>query len=1545
MRSDDGLSRRAVVTYGRSRRPEDDETVPDSEDSSTSRAEPCLPEDGDGDLPKQPINDESEPPRPPRAVYRTRKRSLSPPSLSYTTVASTEEVIPDSEENGRGRASSDDEDSDDIRKNSASNSTSSGLSDWKQKLRDIDTEYDMDDGPHDIPSPVSNPNPKETSSVDPFGSPLTTHASSQRASHRSRPDELPSSPPLNASSSTNTTPQFVFGTPQAPSPTPPTSDGKPSPIPKTKTKGKAKGKTRAPTEVQEAGIDDQLVPSPKGVRQTRRKEKQKKTKALTKKERLEAHRETARMRSDVRVSISTDATRPLALDTLLDRFVGKPEPRLLQPHSSVSEIEAWSSSSPSASASTHDHGLHQDKNAETRRSVSPFRSNGLLAPSSKYKTVSFAPTDDPFLDTPAPKETDADADSDSSSDVEMPGIGAILAEKQARDDHRTRQEKLQQLKLAALEKQKKTDSADDTEDSDDGLDIVPDTMHSVAREEAAARASAGRTRPSAGRNAQLRFAGVAPSPQRPALLPTQSPEKRMAAAARPAFLAPSARDDGAAGIMAGRGKRGGMTKAELDQMMLQNAEVQSEGRRKEKEEEWVRRGGRVTGVMEDVGSENLQALVEKVREQRGGADTQDGEDEDEDEEDEDEDYIPVERGSASPKPMEAQEGRDNQKTTASKEMAHEAEHRVADFHIVEAAADTDSEMESSAPDDVHLRRPRAARPRRAVIGSDDEGADSGAENAVEEDVHPPPLSLPDLASPAFPSPSPWLTRHPGPDNGDEKENDPDVSGNDTDKENRAVVCRAPLSSAPVQGARVLFDDILGARSGSTASVQPLQLLGEDDPFVFTPSPVKAREDALRRLSSPTPARVFGASGKRGLSQMFEEEEDGAPIPQGDNDDAGRGNIDPGLVAFNPALGGLSQAFEQTQDIAGSGTGVGGFAALRRGSDAELSLTLDAQAAALQPALEVDDRLRAQAAAIFEKEQEYVVQAAQPSRPRRELYITENGFLTQTRPEGSSSPLIYRPSPSQRPYDALLRTQSGSILGTAHSGTAASSPLTARQPLSTLAEMSPLSSVGREPLRRLRRAHTSPEAAPVTSSERRYAYPRGQSLSPSPSPSPARTKGGATPTGMMMQGRTAFSELMLGAKLAVHRDSEKAKAKKRSEFVEDQAVESDEDDMLGFGGVRKKNGDEDDEDDEHDADGVIKDLVDDAQMDESALAKSKVLEKHLEQQNEDDERLEKEVNDVVAGKRRTRRRRGGAGGLLGSDVSDDESSDDEARALRQRLAKKRRVEGDTLDALARDPKTMPFHATYQMGLVDDVDDFAHLDRDDGEDGEGDGDGDGSGVQEKRERSVGEEVGRMGGGEDEDEVRGADVDEDEDEDIEMAAPFNADKEEVSITDLRKELQDFARGKREYQAHDPEDVSWVDQDPDDAATTLQMRVRMASSAPCKAPPPTQLIPADADLDVLSLRRIHADEQNDASYAQRMKRWAKDEGASNLHNNRRAAAAGAGAAVTGHRPRDATAARSTRQAVPKRTTGGAAAASGSVRRTTSALSAVANRSARFGT
>jgi len=46
--------------------------------------------------------------------------------------------------------------------------------------------------------------------------------------------------------------------------------------------------------------------------------------------------------------------------------------------------------------------------------------------------------------------------------------------------------------------------------------------------------------------------------------------------------------------------------------------------------------------------------------------------------------------------------------------------------------------------------------------------------------------------------------------------------------------------------------------------------------------------------------------------------------------------------------------------------MGGLAALHHSVDAELSLTFGAQAAALQPALKVDDYLRVQAAAILKR---------------------------------------------------------------------------------------------------------------------------------------------------------------------------------------------------------------------------------------------------------------------------------------------------------------------------------------------------------------------------------------------------------------------------------------------------------------------------------------------------------------------------------------------------------------------------------------------------
>lgn len=180
----------------------------------------------------------------------------------------------------------------------------------------------------------------------------------------------------------------------------------------------------------------------------------------------------------------------------------------------------------------------------------------------------------------------------------------------------------------------------------------------------------------------------------------------------------------------------------------------------------------------------------------------------------------------------------------------------------------------------------------------------------------------------------------------------------------------------------------------------------------------------------------------------------------------------------------------------------------------------------------------------------------------------------------------------------------------------------------------------------------------------------------------------------------------------------------------------------------------------------------------------------EQQTVDDARLEKEVQDVVAGKRRTRRG-GGAGGLLGSDDSDDDD-DEEARALRQRLAKKRRITGDTLDELARDPAMASFHATYQMALVDDAEEFAHLDRDQELD-----------TESKPDRDQGE---REGGDNEDDDRDDSDRGENnrrrkrengeeqaEDEDVEMAESSTSKGKEISAAEVRKALQEVARGER--------------------------------------------------------------------------------------------------------------------------------------------------------
>ena len=67
--------------------------------------------------------------------------------------------------------------------------------------------------------------------------------------------------------------------------------------------------------------------------------------------------------------------------------------------------------------------------------------------------------------------------------------------------------------------------------------------------------------------------------------------------------------------------------------------------------------------------------------------------------------------------------------------------------------------------------------------------------------------------------------------------------------------------------------------------------------------------------------------------------------------------------------------------------------------------------------------------------------------------------------------------------------------------------------------------------------------------------------------------------------------------------------KPSEFVEAEAMESDDDDLRGFGRFGKKTDQGDEEGDGEDLDATLAELVDDKEMKEEEVGKDKILEKH------------------------------------------------------------------------------------------------------------------------------------------------------------------------------------------------------------------------------------------------------------------------------------------------------------------------------------------------
>lgn len=175
---------------------------------------------------------------------------------------------------------------------------------------------------------------------------------------------------------------------------------------------------------------------------------------------------------------------------------------------------------------------------------------------------------------------------------------------------------------------------------------------------------------------------------------------------------------------------------------------------------------------------------------------------------------------------------------------------------------------------------------------------------------------------------------------------------------------------------------------------------------------------------------------------------------------------------------------------------------------------------------------------------------------RQVLMGHHSFLTQTRPTTDESPVRFR-SP--------IKTQ-----------------VTPGWKLSTTTSPRSVFPSLRKPLAPILSQDPDEDDVPA----RKRLHKRAVSTSPERAPVPAQKL------------RSAFD--VLGK-----RTSPKRKRPVRSDFVEGEAEESDDEAAFGFGAKRA---DDDDEEDGEDQDRHLEDLVDDKEMDAKTLAEAAVLEK-------------------------------------------------------------------------------------------------------------------------------------------------------------------------------------------------------------------------------------------------------------------------------------------------------------------------------------------------
>ncbi|KZT71600.1 hypothetical protein DAEQUDRAFT_114019 [Daedalea quercina L-15889] len=952
---------------------------------------------------------------------------------------------------------------------------------------------------------------------------------------------------------------------------------------------------------------------------------------------------------------------------------------------------------------------------------------------------------------------------DSSEDEEMPDIGSLIHEEAKKREEQERLQRLAEAKRRALEQQQNRRPTRDEDDSD--LEVVHEDMHAVAREEAQARRAdtAHGVKRSVGRNVQLALAGV---PRRKSVA---ADFLSLSAAAAPAFLPKKTND----------GVDGQLKPDQLSLMMLRKAKEQAAAHVRQKEVRWKKAGGKVKARAADVApglNEAMAQYAQKLSERQVTVEAE----EDKDKEDEDDpDYQPVDEDRGAENGNEVEDDAEIQHLVPSQ---------------VEAAHESEDDEENMSP----VLRGRQGRPRRPLVAihSDD-----------EEERQRGPLGRVLVADSSFAFPEPRrlsqgaLHRRASTsslegrkEDGTDKENDASLMYDRGDDKENTVVASQPSAFSRAgsffsqsQGRPLSLDDGLPMEStpqdGRRAPFQELPI-GEDDenPFSFSsnlrdparrltfspgpPLPSLQSDENVPMQSNPmSPPSARPVVMKGGLADLFETQASNA---------APSSLVVPKVVQDS----GLSEFFSQQSILDGP-------AQIEGAKDSQdLALTEDV---ALQPALDLSQTLRRKADDIFEKEQQIVAEgvARETSPEKKRLYVNEHGFLTQTRP-------MRTPARSQ----LFSPTQTANVSQMSIQDVFSPRPAT-RQPLATIDAVMVSNDddddLDAQPRMRLKRRKISPEKSLPSAS-------RAGSLSPSP-----------------RQSRNVF-DIMKQASLHPHKlPSLLEKKAKRSEFIEGEAEESDDDMMMGFG-TSKRNDDEEEDDETQDQ--ALPELVDDQEMDEDTLAEGAVMEKHREHIEQDDQENERLHQNAIQGKLRMARRNRGVGF---EDDDSDEDDDDAARARRRMQRHKRKIDGDSLDDLARNPDTVPFAQAYQDGIADE-DDFAYM-------------------EQNEDTLV--------------DVEGMDVDKVDGEEEEQ------EQEVVPAAQIREELRAAAREDKPVESIDPRDVSWVDDGEYEEEVTLPVKEFLGTSKKVT-------FRKDADWDPSTQPKQDVETEHDRV---RMQKWAKGE------------------------------------------------------------------------